>query len=255
MRARCDDGRVRSLIPTSGPSIVSEVGDDIDIHAHYATEWLDQGGVRANFIASADGAISANGVSRGLQTAGDNRVFAALRDLADVVLVGSGTAVAEGYQPVVLAESRVSRRAEHGLGDTLPVAVISGSLHFDPSARLFGDASTMVFTTAGGDQDVRQALTAEVIECGDDQLDIAQIIGALRARGLRRVLCEGGPTLLATIAEAGVMDELCLTVSPVLVGPGPGRLTAGAGWSGPRGTSLIGLLEEDGALFCRYRFQ
>jgi riboflavin biosynthesis pyrimidine reductase len=216
---------------------------------------LAEGGVRANFIASADGAISANGLSRGLQTAGDNRVFATLRDLADVVLVGSGTAAAESYQPVVLTESRVSRRAEHGLAGSLPVAVVSGSLRLDPSAHLFADASTMVFTTTRGDRDVRRALTAEVIECGDSQLDITQVVSELRSRGLRRVLCEGGPTLLATITEAGVMDELCLSISPVLVGPGPGRLTAGESWSGLRGMSLIGLLEEDGALFCRYRFQ
>jgi riboflavin biosynthesis pyrimidine reductase len=236
---------MRSLIPAGG--------DEADIHAHYADGWVRDGGVRANFIASVDGAISAGGVSRGLQTKGDNRVFAALRDLADVVLVGSGTALAEGYAPIEVSDVRARRRAEHGFAQALPTAVISGSLRLDPAAALYQDASTLVLTTSRANPSVRTALNAQVIDCGDDDIDLHEAVRVLRERGLTRVLCEGGPTLLASMAAAGALDELCLTISPLLAGPGSGRLTAGPAWDGPRSLGLVGLLTEDDAMFCRYR--
>ena len=76
-------------------ALLPRFADDPDVHAHYARDWVARGGVRVNFVSAADGAVTADGKSKGLQTPGDNRVFAALRDLADVVLVGAGTAVAE----------------------------------------------------------------------------------------------------------------------------------------------------------------
>src|SRR5581483_6908984 len=100
-------------------------------------EWLDRGGVRADFICSVDGAVSAAGVSRGLQTPGDNRVFGALRDLADVVLVGSGTALAEGYRAVRPAQQRRDTRESYGLAGDLPIAVMSRSLRLDARSALF----------------------------------------------------------------------------------------------------------------------
>ena len=238
-------GDMQSLIPAADAAA--------DVHAHYAAGWVRDGGVRANFIASVDGAISAGGVSRGLQTKGDNRVFAALRDLADVILVGSGTAHAEGYAPVELSDVRVQRRAAHGFAGTLPTAVISGSLHLDAGAPLYQDPTTLVLTTTRADPTVRAALKAQVIDCGDGDVDLHEAVHALRERGLTRVLCEGGPTLLASMAAAGALDELCLTVSPLLAGPGSGRLTAGSAWDGVRALGLVGLLAEDNALFCRYR--
>ena len=88
---------------------------ELDLHQSYATDWIQPGGVRVNFVSSVDGAVSASGKSRGLQTPGDNHIFAALRDLADVVLVGAGTARAEGYEVVELSERRQARRRHFGL--------------------------------------------------------------------------------------------------------------------------------------------
>jgi riboflavin biosynthesis pyrimidine reductase len=226
---------------------------DADVHAHYARDWLEAGGVRANFVCSVDGAISAGGLSRGLQTPGDNRVFAALRDLADVVLVGAGTATAEGYRPTSLSGRREELRLAHGLEAALPVAVVSGLLRIDPGAALYADPSTILLTTENADPSVIRSLAAEVVICGDEQVDFAAAIAALRSRGLTRVLCEGGPTLFASIAGAGLLDELCVSISPVLAGPGAGRLSAGVDWIAARDLVLTGLLEEDGALFGRYR--
>lgn len=247
-------GTMRALFP--------HPEDDVDVHARYADGWLDGGGLRADFVSSADGAVTVAGLSRGLQTRGDNRVFAALRDLADVVLVGGGTARAEGYAAVHPSGERLRRRQHFGLAPVLPTAVVSRSLRLDPTAPLFTDADpdarTVVLTCEAGDADVRAELerVADVIACGDEDVDLGAARDALERRGLRRILCEGGPTLFADLCRAAVVDELCLSVTPFLAGPGPGRITAGAIWPVTAGDlvrlRLAGLLEEDGALFCRY---
>ena len=243
---------MRSLLP--GPTV-----DDVDLHACYAQDWDDTGGLRVNFVSSVDGAATEDGVSKGLQTPGDNAVFAALRDLADVVLVGAGTIRIEGYGPAKVSPRRLGVRTEHGYPATLPTAVVSRSLRLDPAAALFTaaptDARTIVLTCAAGDPVVRAALAqvADVVVCGDDDVDLKLARTALEDRGLTRILSEGGPTLFADLARSGVVDELCLSVSPLLAGPGARRIVAGELWNGdPLPLTLTSLLEEDGALFCRY---
>ena len=242
---------MRALLP--GPV------DDVDIHAYYAAGWLDRGGVRVNFVAAADGAVHAGGLSRGLQTPGDNAVFAALRNLADVVHVGSGTAIAEGYGPVAPSTQRRAVRRSLGLRETLPVAVQSRSLRLDPENALFTDAlpgaRTIILTCAAADPEQRRLLkpVADVVDCGDESVDAVLVRQALEDRGLTRILSEGGPTVFADLARHGVVDELCLSVTPILGGPGPGRITAGKEWPSAVPLTLVGLLEDDGSLFCRYR--
>jgi hypothetical protein len=141
-------------------ALLPEPAGSVDLYAWYGRDWLETGGVRANFIASVDGAISASGLSRGLQTEGDNRVFAALRDLADVIPVGAGTARAEGYAAVTATERRLDVRRRYGLPDPLPIAVVSGSLGLDASSALFTGAlpgaRTIVVTTAASPADRRR---------------------------------------------------------------------------------------------------
>lgn len=243
---------MRALLPVPA--------EDVDVHGAYAADWLDNGGMRLNFVASADGAATEDGKSRGLQTEGDNKVFAALRDLADVVLAGAGTVRTEGYGAIEVSPRRRKIRAGYGLRESLPTAVISRSLRLDPAAALFAtapeSARTIVITGTAGDPDVRAALreVADVVVAGDDDVDLAAARAALAERGLTRVLCEGGPTLFGDLARSGVVDELCLSITPMLVGPGARRIVAGPMWdAGPKSLELAGLLEEHGALFCRYR--
>jgi riboflavin biosynthesis pyrimidine reductase len=241
-------------------ALLPEPRADVDVHEFYADGWLDRGGLRVNFVSSVDGAAQAEGRSQGLQTPGDNRIFATLRDLADVVLAGAGTAVAEAYRPAVLSERRRAVRRAFGLTEALPIAVTSRTLRLDPAAFLFTaappDARTIVLTCAAAPPDRRTALAdvAELIECGDDDVEPTLVRAALQDRGLTRILSEGGPTAFAQLAATpGVVDELCLSLTPLLAGPGPGRITAGAPWAAHRDLRLAGLLEEDGALFLRYR--
>jgi riboflavin biosynthesis pyrimidine reductase len=242
--------RMRTLLPVASPSV--------DLHEFFADGWLGVGGLRVNFISSVDGAATANGLSEGLQTPGDNAVFAVLRDLADVVLVGSRTAAAEGYEPIDLPADRVARRQAFGLAAVPPTAVITRSLRLDPASPLLAgappDRRTIVVTCAGSDPDRRAELAkvADVLVCGEQDVDLAAAIRALNERGLTRILCEGGPTLFAELAAVDLVDEVCLTVSPMLLGPGSARIVAGSPWPDPpRRLGLRGLLEDDVALFLR----
>jgi riboflavin biosynthesis pyrimidine reductase len=238
--------------------LLPEPRADVDVHEHYAADWIERGGIRANMVASVDGAAAANGLTAGLQTPGDNLVFAALRDLADVVLVGYATAAAEGYRPVQMDADRLARRAAFDLPATLPIAVVTRSLAIDRSAALFATASTrpLVVTCAASDAGRRAELTsvAEILVCGQDDIDYAALRREFAERGLTRVVCEGGPTLLSRILAASELDELCLSMTPLVAGPGPMRIVDGAPWrAGTLPVQLHSLLEEDGALFLRYR--
>lgn len=238
-------------------ALLPEPAADPDLHRWYAQDWLDVGGIRMNFVTTLDGAVSADGLSRGLQTPGDNRIFAVLRDLADVVLVGSRTVLIEGYSRPRPKGARLERRREYGLPDALRLAVVSRSgTGLRPDLPLFaaGDAPpAIVFTTEQADLPDMAGVT-EVIVTGADEVDFGRVRAELAARGLSRILSEGGPTVFGQAAGAGQVDELCLSVSPILVGPGPGRITAGLPWlDGPRQFGLAGLLEDGGALFLRLR--
>lgn len=221
------------------------------LYAYPRAGWL-----RANMVASADGAGFLDGRSGGLSSAADRRLFGMLRALADVVLVGAGTARIEGYKPSrhrpEFADLRAGRTA------TPPIALVSRSLDLDLGAPLFAgappDARTIVIThaTAPAERLAAAACVADVIVAGDAAVDLAEALAALRERGLGRVICEGGPQLLGHLAAGGLLDELCLTVSPLLAGPGAIRITAGEGFPARQLTLAHVLSADEGVLFCRY---
>ncbi|PRY49635.1 riboflavin biosynthesis pyrimidine reductase [Geodermatophilus tzadiensis] len=231
------------------PSPAADLSDD-DLAAAYA---LPPGrSVRVDFVTSLDGAVTVDGRSAGLGSPGDRRVFRVLRALADAVLVGHGTAAAEGYRPVA-ADSAVGRlRAALGRPGTAPVVVVSRRASLAPGDRL-AVPSTVLVTCASADPGRRAALAdagVEVLVCGDDDVDLPLALDRLADRRLAQLVCEGGPALLTAALAAGVVDELDLTVSPALVG-GESRLVTDAlpGVVRPR---LLQVLEEDGVLFTRY---
>ncbi len=242
---------MRRLLP-------SPAGDrltDDDLVAAYAVPETTDAHVRANFVASADGAASLDGRSGGLSTPGDRRIFALLRDQCDVILVGAGTARIEGYRPPVADERRRARRRSLGLAPLPRIAVVSGRLDLDPASPLFApdQPRIIVVTHRSAPEDRRAALAevADVLVAGEGAVDVAAAIGDLAGLGLPKVLCEGGPTLLRTVLTADRLDELCLTIAPTLVGAGSHRVTDGP-IADPMQLEIGHLLEEDGALFLRY---
>ncbi|TYP90599.1 dihydrofolate reductase family protein [Blastococcus xanthinilyticus] len=209
-----------------------------------------------NFVTSLDGAVTVEERSAGLGSPGDKRVFRLLRALADVVLVGHGTAAAEDYRPV-LPDSTVGRlRAALGRPPGMPVAVVSRRASLDPASRLVAAAQlpTVLVTCAAADPDRRARLAdagVDVLVCGDDDVDLPAALAALADRGLEQVVCEGGPQLFRAALRAGVVDDLALSVSPVLVGAAGARLL-GEELADRIPLELRQVLEEDGMLFTRY---
>lgn len=217
-------------------------------------------GVRLNMVASLDGAISVDGVSGGLGGEADRRLFRALRSLADVVLVAAGTVRAEGYRPPRLPDPLVNRRLERGQSRLPRIAVVTRSLALDWTSSLFADADPdarpIVVTCSGADPAAvrRAGAVAQVIVAGDDAVDLPGALTALGRAGARAVLAEGGPRLNAALATAGVLDEVCLTVAPRLVGGAARRILDGPEpQRGGRPMRLWSVCEDDGFLFLRYR--
>ena len=134
--------------------------------------------------------------------------------------------------------------------------MVSARLDLPADSRLFAGAPTrsLVLTCAAADRGRLAALreVADVVVAGDDRVDLCAAVAALAERGLTRMLCEGGPALLARVAAAGQLVELCLTVSPLLTAGGAGRILAGPELSPAHPLHLTHLLEEDGSLFARY---
>lgn len=244
---------MRRLLPPG----TADLGED-DLLEAYRVDPPGPGRVhvRAGFVASADGAAELGGHSEGLSGPADKRVFHLLRGLADVVLVGAGTARREGYGPVRLPADVRDRRRSEGQGPVPPLAVVTARLDLDLEGRVFTDAvaRTLVVTTESADPGRRAtaARVADVVVAGDDRVSVGPALAALAERGLGRLLCEGGPTLLGDLVAADRLDELCLTVAPLLAGGGPAaRVSAGAP-SVPRGLRLAHVLEEEGYLFLRW---
>jgi riboflavin biosynthesis pyrimidine reductase len=251
---------MRQLLPDPGRSLDRRV----DLEAAYANPAT--AAVRANFVLSLDAAVALDGRSGGLGGPADVEVFATLRALTDVVLVGAATVRAEDYRPARVAAEAMERRRVRGQAPIPPIAVVTRAADLDVTARFFSREPVggevpprpLILTCEAAPADRRAALArvAEVVVCGDDSVDEEVALAALRGRGLAHVLCEGGPTLLASLAGAGLVDELCLTHSPVLAGPGSRYLLgnpAAPAWDGPRWWSLAFLAEGDGLLFTRYQ--
>lgn len=237
---------MRALLPASA--------GDVDLAAAYA--YPPEPWVRANMIASVDGAAVLDGSSRALGSPTDRELIGTLRALADVVLVGAGTARAEGYGPLRPKPARREARVAAGLPPCPRLAVVSASLDLDPGASMFtaAEAPTVVVTCETAPAARLRAVreVAEVIVAGGSRVDPAVAVDALCSRGLRHVLCEGGPRLLTDLAAAGRLDELCLTVAPVVVAGEAPRILAGPELRDTARLRLAHVLEDDGYVYLRY---
>ncbi|MFZ7087282.1 pyrimidine reductase family protein [Curtobacterium sp. RRHDQ10] len=247
--------RIEQLSPA--PAVPGPLDDDALVALYDQPDrpsWL-----RVNFVATADGSATADGVSGSLGGDADLRVFDLLRRIADVVLVAAGTVRAEGYGAMRLHDADVAWRRDHDLPDHPVFAILSGSLALDPTSSVFTEAPVrpIVLTRSGADPARRAALAAvaDVVDCGsaddDDTVDAGVVRRVLADRGLRRVHCEGGPSLLGMLVAADEVDELCLTTSPVLEG-GAGPRIATGGSSELRAMRLAHVLRSDDVLLTRY---
>jgi riboflavin biosynthesis pyrimidine reductase len=213
--------------------------------------------VLANMVCGLDGSTAVDGRVGELSGPTDRRLFKDLRSVADVVLVGAETARRERYGPPILPEQRRRDRTALGRPPVPRLAILSRSLRLDGAERALrpgeGGERPIVLTCEGSPADRRAELATEVevLVAGTDRVDPGLALAQLHRHGAEVVLCEGGPTLLGELLGAELVDELCLTLAPVVGGdPLPvANLPATADVSRFRPSHV---LEADGDLFLRY---
>jgi riboflavin biosynthesis pyrimidine reductase len=258
-RAGCQDGAVRLLHHADGRPAGALTRDDLV--ALY--RWPADAGIahaRSNFVATLDGSVQGlDGRSGSINTESDHEVFALHRGLADAILVGAGTVRDEGYRAVDLLPWQTALRSAEGLAPYPVLVVITGSLRLDPA---FADPAyehgPVIVVTAGDHPDASlspfRESGAKVLQAPGADLELSEVLAALTARDLRRVLCEGGPTLHRDLLAAGLLDELSLTLVPSAVGGVGHRSTAGDGLLQRADFELsFVLLGDDQTLFTCYR--
>jgi riboflavin biosynthesis pyrimidine reductase len=215
--------------------------------------------VRANFITSIDGGATADGKSGSMAGPGDRVVFNLLRELADVIVVGAGTVRVEGYSGAHLGVAQRQQRQARGQTEIPQLAIVTKAGRLDRDLGVFTrtEVAPLVLTCTAAAGETRRLLgdLAEVVDCsGDDpgNVDEAAMLAMLRARGLRRVLTEGGPMLLGSLMQRDLLDELCLTIAPYVVGGLARRIATGPGQALTRMDCTHLLTDEAGYLYARY---
>jgi riboflavin biosynthesis pyrimidine reductase len=256
---------VRQILPAAGPELevvpVPAAGPlpesvrrlaglyQDDLTAAAGGRWL-----RANMISSADGAAALAGRSGGLSGPADRMLFTVLRSLADVILVGAATARAERYRPVTPASIWGALRP--GRAGVPPIAVVTSSLDLHGCERLLDSSPPVILITgASAPREQRAALAgrAEVVTAGADHVDVREAVTALAAAGYLQILAEGGPGLLGQLTASGLVDELCLTTSPLLAGGPAGRIVTSSDEQAPATPlRLAHVLADNGFLLSRY---
>jgi riboflavin-specific deaminase-like protein len=241
---------VRRLLPDPGPTTVER---QLDTYEPWTEKREDRPFVGMNFAVTVDGRATIAGVSGPIGSDTDTAVLSGLRTRFDAVMIGAGTMRAERYgRPVANPEKR-ERRESLGLPPDPLMVIVAGSLDLPWDAPLFseGDGRVLILTASEDEEPPQVATPVEVVR-HRGSVDLAAALRHLRAeRGVRALLCEGGPRLHAEMQAAGLVDDLFLTISPKLSGGAAPRILEGE-LPEVEPLRLAWLLEEDGELFARY---
>lgn len=236
----------------------SELDDPLAPYA--AVDRAPRGGrpwVLANMVSGLDGSTAIGGRVGQLSSPVDRQLFVDLRSVADVVLVGAETVRRERYGPVKLSAQLREGRERRGRPPVPRVAVVSRSLSLDPEAAIFrssDEAGRPIILTCEASPArgrARLELVADVIVAGTERVDPVQALAALGDAGHEVVLCEGGPSVLGDLLAGGLLDELCLTIAPI-VGGDPLPVAVMPSSAPTSAFRLAHVLEADDNLFLRY---
>ncbi|MCB1274615.1 MAG: pyrimidine reductase family protein [Leucobacter sp.] len=213
--------------------------------------------VRMNFVSGADGAVTSGGHSGQLGGPHDRLIMRVLRAMADVVLVSAGTVRSEGYGGLNLPAEFLAWRAEHVSPHPPRIAIATQALGLEPEMSVFRKAEVRPLIVAPRAR-VREAGdrfdgAADLLGCGETELDLAEVLAELARRGEGRVLCEGGPQLFGSLLERDLVDEVCLTVSPTFTAGRAGRIATSPTEVFRSYALDPPLVDDDGFLFLRYR--
>jgi riboflavin biosynthesis pyrimidine reductase len=237
-----------------------DTDDDDRLAALYSyPERLERCWVRANMISSLDGGATDDGKSGGLAGHGDKALFTRMREEADVILVGASTVRIENYSGAQMSVAQRQERQRRGQAELPPIAVLTHSADFEHDAKIFTrtEVPPLIMTCRDAVEDARGrfASVAEVINASGvdtDRVDPAVVLAIFAERRLRRVLSEGGPSLISLLIEHDLLDELCVTIAPILVGGAARRIATGSGEAHTRMRRSHLLTDDEGYLYTRY---
>lgn len=239
----------------AGATTVEDVELAVAAEARPATDarpWL-----YTNMIASADGGTAVNGLSGALGGPGDKAMFRALRAEADAILVGAATVREESYRSPDNPEATRQRRRAQGRPTDPRLAIVTRSLDLDADFPIFENPENrpIIITVSAAPPQRRAALqpVAEIIDAGEEDVDLGRALGFLAERGIRTVLAEGGPSLNGQLVHDGLIDEWNLSISPRLLAGDSRRAAVGPIPDGtPPAMHLARVWTDDDFLFCRW---
>jgi riboflavin biosynthesis pyrimidine reductase len=237
---------------------------DADLSAWYEPPTGHRPWISFNFVCSLDGASTLNGRSGNLGNAADQRILHLLRGQADVLLVGAQTVRAEGYAGNLISPAAQAARVRAGRAAHPPLAMVSGSLRLDPESPVFTEAPVrpLIYTVEEAPSAARRRLAevADVVPAGRTGVDPRLVVADLAGRGLTVLHSEGGPRLFGAFQDAGLVDELCLSLSPLLASGQAARIAVGSSFPvvdqplpQPVNMALVHVLRSGDMLFLRYR--
>jgi riboflavin-specific deaminase-like protein len=243
---------LEQLFPERREVEVGEAYAELDLHALAPPS---RPYVVANMISSADGRATLHGKTRALSSEVDRELFLELRTQVDAVMVGPATIAIEGYGPLLRSQERRERRRERAL-EPVPLAVTpSRTMELPAESPLFQDPDSRIVVLTNSDRPAPPAPAQVVVErIPGPELDFARALELLRSKhGIRSVLLEGGPTLLAAMVSAKVVDELFLTIAAKLVG-GDGEISPLEGYAlaAAADLTLESVLREGSYMYLRY---
>jgi riboflavin-specific deaminase-like protein len=251
--------RLSRLLPPGDPGSIEEIIQELSPWQRPSAA-PERPWVMLNMIATADGRASLGGRSGPLSDPADRALFHGLRSAVDAVLVGAATLRTEHYGRIIPDISRRQRRTEQGLSEEPLACVVSGRMTITQDIPLLAEpAARVVILTASQASLPATAAHVEYVRAGrDGQLDLAAAIAQLYKRyGVQSLLCEGGPHLARQLLGAGLIDELFLSLAPILAGGEPAggealRILAGEELTPPVALELRSVLQHDSELFLRY---
>ena len=242
--------RVRRLVPDPGATSVAE---QLDAYRPWDDPPAGRPHVALNFATTLDGRASIDGRSGKIGSDTDTAMLVGLRQRFDAVMIGAGTMRAERYGRIVSDPAKRERREALGLPGDPPVVIVGGlDLPWDAPLFTEGGGEVVLFTADADGEPPATATSVEVIREPDGRVDLTAALRRLREeRGVRALLCEGGPHLHSQLQAGGLADELFLTIAPKLVGAGTTILEGALPEVAE--LELAWLLQEGSELFARYR--
>lgn len=241
---------MRRLIPDPGPT---DLLSEIQAYRPLEESRADRPFVAVNMVSTLDGRAAVEGSSKPLGSDADSAFLLELRTRFDAVMIGAGTMRAEGYGRIIASPERRERRSADGLEPDALAVIVSGDLDLPFSAPLFTDGNGRVIIFSNQSEAPETATPTDLITGDGGTLDLADALRHLRREeGVRALLCEGGPHVLAQLVAADLVDDLFLTTTPVMTGGEAPRIIE-PGLPEPARFELAYLAEADGDLFARYR--